>query len=135
MLGLFFIICYNTKKIIFTLTKHSGLRWSSLEHKFVHETICLFVDESQKTTFLILPLKELIIISFTYVLMNGFVRSPKQAKKCLMQFDLLRKIQNCWKISKNSHTGGPRNMGSFYLQFRVYAIENRPFLRNISSNL
>ncbi len=32
-------------------------------------------------------------------------------------------------------TGGPRYMRSFYLQFRVYAIENRPFLRNFSPNL
>jgi hypothetical protein len=33
------------------------------------------------------------------------------------------------------NTGGPRFMRSFYLQIRIYAIENDPYLYNLSSNL
>ncbi len=32
-------------------------------------------------------------------------------------------------------TGGPRYMRSFYMRFRVYAIEKWPFFWNLSSNL
>ncbi len=39
------------------------------------------------------------------------------------------------KEKKLSYTGSPRYMRSFYLRFRAYAIENWPFLRNLSPNL
>jgi len=35
----------------------------------------------------------------------------------------------------NCTTGGPRYMRSFYLQFRVYAIQKWPFFWDPSSNL
>ncbi len=51
---------------------------------------------------------------------------------------MVEKVENSLKYIKNENkinTGGPRYMRTFYLRFRVYAIEIMAYLRNVSSYL
>jgi len=54
-------------------------------------------------------------------------------EEILNLFGLECKVQTQFKECYN--TGGPRYMRSFYLQFRIYAIQKWPFFWNLSSNL